>query len=207
MKTFIIVLICLALVSPLSACGGSAPAQQPSAEPQADTKPAATDALEPDTPAEEATAAFFVTSGGIVDGVIGDAFGARADQTEKGVPTRSFALSFAGIPDGTACFALSMIDPDGGDWVHWIAVNIPAGDIAENASVEQTADFVQGMNDFGFTGYGGPTPPRGTHTYVITVYALSESVPLENGFTLDQFNAAIEGNILASAVLTGDYAR
>ncbi len=161
------------------------------------------EATEPEIAAEPAE--FTVNSAAIVDGVMDDAFGMRGTQLDGYVPTRSLPLTIENAPDGTACLALSMIDPDGGDWVHWLAVNIPVGDIAENASIELAGTFVQGLNDFRTVGYGGPTPPSGVHTYVITVYALSEAVSLEEGFSLDEFSQAIDGKVLAEAVLTGDY--
>lgn len=157
-------------------------------------------------PAEAASADFAISSSGIVDGVILDAYGARGEQKANGIPSRSFALSLQNIPANTACLALSVIDPDGGNWVHWLAANLTNGDIAENASTDLANDIVQGKNDFGFVGYGGPTPPSGTHTYVISVYALSESVTLENGFSIKQFQAAIEPVVIASTTITGDYA-
>jgi hypothetical protein len=67
--------------------------------------------------------------------------------------------------------------------------------------------FVQGKNDFGPIGYGGPTPPSGVHNYIFTVYALSDTLPLENGFTLPQLQAAMVELILAEAVITGTYSR
>lgn len=153
----------------------------------------------------ESTADFSVASAGIVDGVMADAFGMRGTQLNGYVPTRSLPLRIENAPDGASCLALSMIDPDGGDWVHWLAINIPVGDLAENASIDLAGSFVQGLNDFQTVGYGGPTPPSGVHTYVITVYALSETVPLEEGFTLEDFTQAIDGKVLESAELTGTY--
>jgi len=158
------------------------------------------------TETAEASGEFTVTSAAIVDGVMNDAFGMRGTQIDEYVPTRSLPLTVANAPEGAACLALSMIDPDGGDWVHWLAVNIPVGDLAENASLDLAGTFVQGLNDFHTVGYGGPTPPSGVHTYVITVYALSETVALEEGFSLDDFTQAVDGKVLAETVLTGTYA-
>lgn len=150
--------------------------------------------------------AFSLSSTGIVGGAIADDFGARASQTKAGIPNRSFALTFANVPEGTVCIALTMIDPDGGDWVHWLVANAPVEGLPENASVDLADSLVQGKNDFRFTGYGGPTPPTGTHTYVITAYALSEVPALANGFSLKDLTQAIEGKVLATAVLNGTYA-
>ena len=161
-------------------------------------------AISTSTPASS-NGAFTIASDGISDGVIGDAYGARGEQTISGIPSRSLPLAIQNAPEGTVCLALTMIDPDGGNWVHWLAVNLAAQSLSENASIDAADQIMQGRNDFGFTGYGGPTPPSGTHTYVITIYALSESLSLENGFSLKQFNQAVEGKILGTATLTGDY--
>ena len=149
-----------------------------------------------------------VTSAGIQNGVLADEYGKRGVQKRKGIPTLSVPLHITGIPSGTAALAVSMIDPDGGDWVHWLAANIPVmADIPANASIDLAAQMVQGRNDFGFTGYGGPTPPSGTHGYVITVYALSEPLALKDGFKQKAFDKALDGKVLAQAQLTGDYSR
>ena len=152
-------------------------------------------------------AAFAVTSTGVVNGVIGDAYGKRASQTNGGIPTRSFPLAFSNVPEGTACVALCMTDPDAGGWVHWLVANAPIEGLAENASVDSAATLLQGKNSSHYSGYAGPTPPGGTHTYVLTAYALCEAPALENGFSLDDFTAVIEGKTLASATLTGTYTR
>lgn len=170
------------------------------AEAEATNAPAAAPA---ETPPE--TDVFSVSSAGVIDGVIGDAYGARAAQTTGGVPTRSLPLSFTGAPGGTVCVAVAMTDPDAGDWVHWLVANAPLEGLAENASLESADVLLQGKNDFQLVGYGGPTPPSGTHTYVITAYALSEALPLEADFSYKAFIAALEGRVLASAVLNGTY--
>jgi len=40
----------------------------------------------------------------------------------------SLPLSWKNVPSGTKSFALSMVDPHpvAGNWVHWLAINIPA---------------------------------------------------------------------------------
>ncbi|HQQ40859.1 MAG TPA: hypothetical protein PLR57_05060, partial [Clostridia bacterium] len=88
------------------------------------------------TVTEAPSDAFSLSSTGIVDGAIADDFGARASQTKAGIPNRSFELAFANVPEGTACIALTMIDPDGGDWVHWLVANAPVEGLPENASVD-----------------------------------------------------------------------
>jgi len=188
------------------------------AAPAGESEPAAaaqTNAAQADSPvpAETETTAlakdaveFAVSSTGVTDGVLDDRYGMRGSQLENGVPTLSPPLSFAGVPADASCLALVMTDPDAGGWVHWLAANLPLGDLAENASIELSQSIVQGQNDFGTAGYGGPTPPSGTHAYAITVYALRAPLELADGYSLADFQAAIEGNILAEAALTATYA-
>lgn len=155
-----------------------------------------------------APAAMAVTSAGIQNGVLADAYGRRGTQKHKGVPSLSMPLHITGIPAGTVALAVSMVDPDGGDWVHWLAANIPVmADIPANASIDLAGQMVQGKNSFGFTGYGGPTPPSGTHGYVITVYALAAPLPLKDGFKQKALDKALAGTVLAQAQVTGAYSR
>jgi len=204
-KRVLALLLSITLLAAAAACSSpkAAVSEEATALPTATQTMAAT--AEPSPAPTEEPAPFCVTSSGIVDGVIGDAYGTRAEQKEHGIPSRSLPLAFTGIPSGTMFLALSMIGPDGGDWVHWLAVNLAVSDLTENASIDLAEKMIQGKNDFGFTGYGGPTPPSGTHTYIITVYALSESVSLDNGFSLEEFGQAIDGKVLATAELQGDY--
>lgn len=153
---------------------------------------------------------FTVSSTGIVDGVIDDAYGARGSQFANGVPTLSLPLSFENAPEGTVCYALVMNDPDaeavaGYVWVHWLAANITTAGLEENASVQRPGSMVQGQNSWGLAGYGGPTPPSGVHTYIIEVYALDTELELEAGFTEEALRAAMEGHVLAGATLAGSY--
>ncbi len=151
-----------------------------------------------------------VRSRDIVDGEIWPQYGMFGGQIEDDVPTLSFPISIKYAPENTVCYAIKMTDPDsvplcGYEWFHWTVVNLKENELPENASITMAADMVQGKNDFGKIGYGGPTPPDKPHTYVITVYALDSLVQLENGFTKEQFAEAIEGHILAEASMEGKY--
>lgn len=106
-------------------------------------------------------------------------------------------LDFGAVPAGTRSFALTVYDPDGGDWLHWKAWNIPAETtwLAENAAASAT--FSQAANDFGAAGYGGPCPPTPNHRYVFTLYALSTT------FTGEPSASQLQAAALATATLTG----
>ncbi|MDR1294397.1 MAG: YbhB/YbcL family Raf kinase inhibitor-like protein [Bifidobacteriaceae bacterium] len=152
-----------------------------------------------------------VTSSGIVRGKIADAYGARG-KTADGVPVVSLPLTVRGAPRGTVAYAVLMTDPDakavgGIEFRHWMAVNIPTGKIAKNASVKRASTMIQGLNDYGTAGYGGPNPPDKTHRYVITVYALGDTVDLDDGFDLSikAFQQKIKASVLAKKTIRGTY--
>lgn len=153
-----------------------------------------------------------VTSAAIIDGALGLPYGAKGEQfIEEFIPSLSPPLTVCDIPEGAIALAITMIDPDGGDWIHWLAANIPVEDatceIPENASIDWPENIIQGVNDFGTLGYGGPTPPSGVHRYVFTVYALSEALDLKAGFTLSEMQALLTEKVLTEAVVTGTYSR
>jgi len=148
-----------------------------------------------------------VSCPGAVGGILDDRYGKRGEM-RSGVPVLSPPLVIENAPAGTAFFALVMKDPDsvplcGYAWVHWLAADIPEADIPEDAS--RTIGFVQGVNDFGAVGYGGPTPPDRAHTYLITVWALDGALGLQEGFSEGDLIAAMEGHILAEASLEAVY--
>ena len=123
-------------------------------------------------------------------------------------------LSWSGHPPETRSFALIVEDPDapGGVFTHWIAYNIPA-DVSELEEGLEKAEklpsgIMQGVNDFGEIGYGGPCPPPGKpHRYVFKLYALDAVLDLEPGASKDEVLKAISGHVLAKATLTGLYSR
>ncbi|NMD37562.1 MAG: YbhB/YbcL family Raf kinase inhibitor-like protein [Christensenellaceae bacterium] len=163
-------------------------------------------------PETETLTEMTVTSTGIIDGALDLPYGAKGEQFIKKIPSLSPPLTVSNIPEGTVALALTMIDPDGGNWIHWIVANIPVEDticeIPENASIDWPEEIIQGKNDFRTVGYGGPTPPSGVHRYVFTVYALSESLDLEAGFKLSAMKKLLsEENILAEATVTGTYSK
>jgi hypothetical protein len=113
-------------------------------------------------------------------------------------------LSIDALPADTGSLLLAVVDPDApnGDWVHWVAFDVPpASDIAAGTSDLGTP----GVNSWGRTGYRGPCPPSGTHRYVFRVLALDSMLGLPAGSALqDVLDAAVD-HVLDQAVLTGDY--
>lgn len=128
-------------------------------------------------------------------------------------PDISPGLSWKGVPEGTRSLALICDDPDAParTWVHWVLFNIPAGEKGLPAEIASKATLssgsLQGTNDFGRLGYGGPCPPGGTHRYYFKLYALDIVLPLNAGAKKAQVEAAMAGHILAQAQLMGKYKR
>lgn len=164
----------------------------------------------------------YVTSTGIVNGVIADRYGKRGAVNQYGIPTTSLPLSIREAPEGTACYAVVIEDKDaypvsgGFAWIHWLAANIKESEIEEGAS--ETRRFPQGANSWTSmqggscpldvcSAYGGMAPPDAEHLYEIHVYALDESLPLEDGFLLNELHRAMDGHVLAQYTLKGAYNR
>jgi Raf kinase inhibitor-like YbhB/YbcL family protein len=121
------------------------------------------------------------------------------------------ALSWSGAPPLAATYALVVDDPDapGGTWVHWVAWNLTETRLPENVPKETqipTGGF-QGKNSWNDTGYGGPSPPSGTHRYSFRVYALDAAVTLPPSAGKDELMRAIRGHVLSWGEIVGRYAR
>lgn len=115
---------------------------------------------------------------------------------------RSPPLEWSGAPQEAVAYALIVDDPDARGFVHWAATDVEVTSLAAGASAG-----IEGRNDFGRSGYGGPCPPSGTHRYVFTLHALSEPLRLDPGFHTAELSAALEGRVLATAQLSATYSR
>lgn len=115
-------------------------------------------------------------------------------------------LDFVNIPEGTQILALIMDDPDameavGKVWVHWLVFgSIDISSKFPNANLKR-----EGKSDFGEIGYGGPAPPNGRHTYIFKAYALDTMLDLEEGYSKQDLEQAMNGHVLAEAKLTGTF--
>ena len=122
-------------------------------------------------------------------------------------------LTWGEPPSETQSFALIMDDPDapGGVFTHWLLFNLPADsrELLEAVPPNELANgALQGKNDFGTIGYGGPCPPHGpAHNYRFTIYALDQPLDLTAGASRKQVIDAITGHILARGQLIGMYQR
>lgn len=126
-------------------------------------------------------------------------------------------LSWTGVPAGAQSLVLIVDDPDAPDpeapkmtWVHWVLYNLPtnASGLPEGVSDKDLpAGTLQGHNDWGRSGYGGPCPPVGRHRYFHKILALDTILP-ELGYPgKAALEKAMRGHILAHADLVGLYQR
>jgi Raf kinase inhibitor-like YbhB/YbcL family protein len=122
-------------------------------------------------------------------------------------------LNWDAPPTGTQSLALIVDDPDapGQIFVHWVLYDLPAEVRHLPKAVAAQATLlnggIQGKNDFGNLGYGGPCPPSGIHRYFFKLYALDRELGLQSGATKAQLEAAMSGHILATSELIGRYSR
>ncbi len=115
---------------------------------------------------------------------------------------RNPPLQFRGIPKAAKSLALIVDDPDapGGLFTHWLVWNIDPGTTQISAqSVPNVA--IEGTNDFGKRGYGGPCPPSGTHRYYFRVFALDQKMDLKSGAKRSALDRALKNHILARGEL------
>lgn len=117
-------------------------------------------------------------------------------------------LQIQNAPEGTKSFALVMDDPDApkGNWLHWMAWNIPPETTTLNA-LDFPAEATQGINDFKEFGYGGPCPPNSRHQYRFFLYALDKRTYLDKHASRAELEVAMAGHIIASCELNGYYER
>ena len=117
-------------------------------------------------------------------------------------------LRIQGTPAEAKSLALIVDDPDApvGLFTHWLVWNIDPQitDIAEGSA---PAGAVQGKNDFGEIGYGGPQQPSGTHRYYFKVFALDRTLDLKTGAKRKEVDAAMKGHVITQGQLMGRYSK
>jgi len=125
--------------------------------------------------------------------------------------------------DRIESFALVVSDPTADDFVHWTVwgVNPELPDIPEAIPGDPTvtlseitpqgdgdATIIQGTNDFGDVGYGGPCPPEGErHNYHFTLYGLESAADLEPGVAPSAVQSAIDELAIGDATVSTHYER
>lgn len=121
-------------------------------------------------------------------------------------PNVSPPLEFNDIPVGARSLALLVEDPDAPakPWVHWLVFNIPpeAAGFGEDAIAPGATQGLCNGNTFG---YEGPCPPESEHQYSFKLYALDIKLDIPDASDRKTVLHAMQGHVLAEAVLTGTY--
>ncbi|MCE2614349.1 MAG: YbhB/YbcL family Raf kinase inhibitor-like protein [Nitrosopumilus sp. (ex Thoosa mismalolli)] len=117
-------------------------------------------------------------------------------------------LTIYDVPQNTVSLALIMDDPDamaavGKVWVHWVVCNIEPNSNFDENSIPSSC--IEGQNDFGEIGYGGPAPPDKEHTYIFKLFALDTKLDVSNKITKIELEKIIKNHILAETKLEGRY--
>jgi Raf kinase inhibitor-like YbhB/YbcL family protein len=123
-------------------------------------------------------------------------------------------LTWAGVPDGTERLALILEDIDSvkGVWSHWVVYDMPpeVDELPESVSptFPRPGGGLEGRNDFGNVGYGGPCPSDGkAHRYVVRLYALDRQLGLLPGATREEVLKSVAGHVIEETALLGRYMR
>ena len=116
-------------------------------------------------------------------------------------------LNWANLPEGTVELALVVIDPDAGEYRHWLVAGIPATATSLDPATMTPGEVVL-TNSAGTRDYAPICPPAGeTHTYDFTLYALTSPSGLAAASDPTQALTTLATTATATAVLTGAYTR
>ena len=114
-------------------------------------------------------------------------------------PGVSPPLAWTPGPDGTAAYAVVMTNLDDPDYVYWVMANI-SGTATSLPEGRVPTGAISGMNDAEAVGYAPPCPPTGaTQRFSVSVYALSATLPLNDGVMGTEMLDAIEASTLTVA--------
>jgi Raf kinase inhibitor-like YbhB/YbcL family protein len=128
-------------------------------------------------------------------------------------------LEWTNVPANTVSFVLIMHDPDVAlqktinDQLHWMMFNIPGTlrELPEAVPQDQKLSdgAVQGKNGGGVIGYRGPGAPAvgPHHHYTIELFALDTKLDVPDDASRADVLKAMDGHILAKAVLVGRFHR
>ncbi|MBC5792580.1 MAG: YbhB/YbcL family Raf kinase inhibitor-like protein [Nanohaloarchaea archaeon] len=116
-------------------------------------------------------------------------------------------LKISEVPEEAESLVMIMDDPDamepaGKIWLHWTLWNI---DPNTSKIGENEAPGTEGTTDFRETGYGGPNPPDGEHTYYFRLYALDTELDLNEGASRDELEESMEGKVIEETELKGRF--
>lgn len=122
------------------------------------------------------------------------------------------SIRWIGVTGDIKSIAIIIYDVDApGDYfIHWIVYNIPVNINSIPRNISGRLGFgVEGRNDFGSIGYGGPCPPPGDkpHRYVVVVLGLDIILDAGEGIDIYEFYDLASGHIVIYGETSFNYSR
>jgi hypothetical protein len=121
-------------------------------------------------------------------------------------------LQWSDVSQQTKSFAVICEDSDApsGTFTHWLVYNLPPTTMSLDENIPKGQSmvygFLQGKNDFGNLGYGGPAPEAGkVHHYIFRVYALDIILLQQAGGDRSDLVGAMNGHVIGEGDLTGTF--
>jgi Raf kinase inhibitor-like YbhB/YbcL family protein len=140
-----------------------------------------------------------------------EAGGRMPDSTGYANENANPTLEIGGVPDGTESLVVVLDDPDaqpvgGHTWDHWLVWDIDPG-VGTIPERWNATGAVEGYNDYVEQGYGGPSPPEGTHAYRFKLLALDATLGMPEQTRKARLGSAIAmgAEILGATQLVGTY--
>ena len=113
------------------------------------------------------------------------------------------ALTWSNVPLGTVELALSVVDVDAPDTVHWLAYALPPSGTGL-VEGELPAGGLEWPNSFGSNGFEPLCPPAGeTHRYRFTLFALNQQLEVAEDASATEVISQLEVTAIASASVSG----
>lgn len=128
-----------------------------------------------------------------------------AQKYGKKVENISLPVTWKDIPSDTKSFALTLIDRDNHNYIHWIVTNIPS-DVTGLDEGATASGLPSGAKEV--KPYAGPFPPSGTHKYDLMVCALkTETLELPAKINFDSLSEIVQRDALGMAHVTGTFTK
>ena len=112
-------------------------------------------------------------------------------------------LSWSDVPLGTVELALSVVDLDAGQYVHWLVYGVGPG---SSGTAEEVAPdgALEWTNSTGTPAWAPPCPPSGeTHRYVFTLYALNQQLEVADDAGTNEVLSALDATSIAQSSISG----
>ncbi len=112
------------------------------------------------------------------------------------------ALTWSNVPGGTVELAVSVVDLDADQFVHWLVYGMSP--IESGLAEGQNPGGFEWPNSSGATGWTPPCPPVGeTHRYAFTVYALNQQLEAADDAPATEVLSILNTTSIAQSTVSG----